>query len=222
MKPIIFNTEEVKAILDGRQSLFYEVIKPQPNWTNCRFVDGRIEDYKGYSIGYVDIRERAKYKPGEILYVKERWAFITNEIGFYAYYKYVYYAGNNLSYVRPKWQSPVTMPKEAARIFLKVKDVQVKRVQDITELDVINLGFKGHFDIEKDTFYPDGYYFKNEWNAKHAKPKPIRYNGEIVSYASYPYGDVWETREYKGKPWQICANPWVLIYEFERVETNNG
>lgn len=72
-KPIIFNTEMVRAILDGRKTQTRRPIKPQPK-PGSRFVDGRIEEHRGYPVGHVCITERSPYQIGDILYVRETWA----------------------------------------------------------------------------------------------------------------------------------------------------
>jgi len=87
-----------------------------------------------------------------------------------------------------RWRPSIFMPREAARLFLRVKNVRVERLWDITETDVRKEGFSDHFDIETDTFYPCGYFFKHTWNSM---------------YAKRGYG--WDT------------NPWVWVIEFEMI-----
>ena len=159
MKPIIMSTEDVRAVLDGRKTMARLAIKPQPiHWddgeriydkdsivgpefyTPIR-VDKDGEQYPGkevYGI-YSDDGEygcKAPCQPGDVLYVRETWAGLNEN-------EYLYQAddpdvnvwkiwrdkGVGAKYER--WMSPVTMPREAARLFLRVKDVRVETAQEM-------------------------------------------------------------------------------------------
>lgn len=121
--PILFNTEMVQAILDGRKTVTRRALKPpfevHPN--------GFITKPRG--------NERLcpyepPYQPGDILYVRETWCKNADS-------KEYYYAANRKAGACApyglKWHPSIHMPKEAARIWLKVTDVRVERLQDITE-----------------------------------------------------------------------------------------
>lgn len=220
MKPILFNTEMVQAILENRKTVTRRVAKPQPthhydedcssvNWIDtggnnwaCKNCGGEIAPFTGKS------RIRAPYQVGDILYVRETW-YCERYYESGVYGMNVCYKADNkiipcifkdcdeaLKFEKYKyktgWQPSLFMPKEAARIFLKVTDVKVERLQDITEMQVIKEGFQNHFHKESNTFYPNGYYFVKTWN------------GTIKKQDFDTYG--WE------------ANPWVWVIEFEREE----
>lgn len=114
-KPIIFSSEMVKAILDGRKSVTRRVVKPPA---------------------------KPPYEPGNVLWVRETWARISDvaevdpEVGLPD--GYIYKAdwwGNSDESNCPKWHPSIYMPREAARIFLHVKSVRIERLQDITPHD---------------------------------------------------------------------------------------
>lgn len=126
MKPILFNTEMVRAILDGRKTQTRRVCKP-----------GTVVAIEhGQPIG-----GQPFYK-GDILYVRETWGIYENQHGVYCYK-----AGNTAALANKlekdpshKWRPSIHMPKEAARIFLRVTDVRVERLHQITEDDAISEG----------------------------------------------------------------------------------
>ena len=139
IKPILFNTEMVRAILDGRKTCTRRLIKPQPDKKHIYplgFVTDSTEKKEvgcfgfaaneyGGSIQYV--KPPYRYAPGDILYVRETWKKAPN-----GYYYYEDWQRNDIADVT-KWKPSIHMPKEAARIWLKVTDVRVERLQEITE-----------------------------------------------------------------------------------------
>lgn len=146
IKPILFNTEMVRAILDGRKTCTRRVIKPQPDEKHTYplgFVNDstEINDIGSFGFGmseYGGLIQYAKppYQPGDILYVRETWKKAPN-----GYYYYEDWQRNDIADVT-KWKPSIHMPKEAARIWLKVTDVRVERLQEIDEDGVWNEGFR--------------------------------------------------------------------------------
>lgn len=116
MKPILFNTPMVEAILAGQKTQTRRVCKP-----------GTVVAIEhGQPIG-----GQPFYK-GDILYVRETWGLYKNQPGVYCYK-----AGNTAALANAlekdpshKWRPSIHMPKEAARIFLRVTDVRVERLQE--------------------------------------------------------------------------------------------
>lgn len=132
MKPILFNTEMVRAILDGRKTVTRRVVKPQPLFKTTRkfvFADEvcpkKWEDCDNIIATY-------QYQPGDVLYVRETWAR-TSDAEVQAGVDpdiYFYKADVQHLLVAPrKWRPSIHMPKEAARIFLRVTSVRVERLQ---------------------------------------------------------------------------------------------
>ena len=192
IKPILFNTEMVRAILDGRKTCTRRLPRKQieekyleyDEWVQAVAVPGcTYLSEKEFYMQY------PPYQPGDILYVRERWCKGSwgNEKE-----RYYYKADDNDFYCT--WHSSIHMPKEAARIWLKVTDVQVERLQDIT------------YDGAK----AEGANWKNGknvgWEEKMKRTAIERFaeiwNGTIKKSDLDRYG--WE------------ANPWVWVIQFER------
>ncbi|MCK9477976.1 MAG: hypothetical protein M0R40_00555 [Firmicutes bacterium] len=228
-KPILFNTEMLQAILDGRKTVTRRVIKPQTVTQNKPDGQTTISLTKFMETNKADAEAIclccAPFQPNDILYVRETWQKWDENLKD----DYIYKAchediAETYKSIGIKWRSPRFVPKEAARLFLKVTDVKVERVQDITEEQAEKEGAykavwnvstaKQRDKIQQPTFVNG---FANLWNDMYAKPKPAKHNGIITHYASYPWENIKETREYKDKKWYVMGNPFVWVYEFERV-----
>ncbi|MDB2140089.1 hypothetical protein [Clostridium butyricum] len=191
MKPILFNTEMVQAILDSRKTTTRRIIKVNNSLEFMGFKEGKALLGKGCCIHETI---KAPYMPGDILYVRETWG-ISNSLGDFArnnrtaeyVYKAGYSKGERIPMVREQeknlgvWKPSIHMPKDVARIFLKVTSARVERLQDITE----------------DGIRAEG--ITEEW-PPHAMDK---------------FRKLWDstTKEYR---WE--TNPWVWVIEFERIE----
>lgn len=143
MKPIIMSTEDVRGIMDGRKTMARIPIKPQPEFTQVHVWDGNLL-YDGGNRTWcwkqhvspdcwneIDWLEQfAPYKPGDALWVRETWKVDASD-NYNDSYAYKSDGGiekypNNMLL----WRSPVTMPREAARLFLRVTDVRVEKNQE--------------------------------------------------------------------------------------------
>ena len=212
MKPILFNTEMVKAILDGRKTATRRLVKPQPKGAHT-IMDCDVENHTfeimcgngGEGGIFMDWSEtvKAPYWTGDILYVRETWQYaydldgndqIIEETGRYVYAADGYNTGVNPDGTHKDhmpWRPSIHMPKEAARIFLCVTDVRVEQLQDITPDECVEEGVSnGFMNFYEMRDYPTA--FGNEiWNGT-IKPKDRALYG-------------WD------------ANPWVWVIEFERI-----
>lgn len=111
MKPILFNTEMVKGILEGNKT-----VTRRP------------------------LRGRLPCQIGDILYVRETWGLVDgSDYGTSNFYAYK--ADEQTNQFLSKWHPSIHMPKEAARIFLRVTDVWIEKLMDITEEQAIKEGF---------------------------------------------------------------------------------
>lgn len=120
IKPILFNTPMVQAILAGRKTCTRRVIKPQP-WSSV----WDMNNPKHLAL----LAETALYHPGDILWVRETWCKGRLQCDEQTFYK----ADENhlLDCFHVRWHPSIHMPKAAARIFLRVKSVRAERLQDI-------------------------------------------------------------------------------------------
>lgn len=161
MKPILFNTEMVQAILAGRKTTTRRLVKLQ---ANCEYFVGikyhLYGPYAVFSKGKSNGCElvRFPYIPGNILYMREAWTklWYVDPDGYTHYDQPMYYYaadgtpditlfdedGFEQDDQRIRWCPSIHMPKEIARIFLCVMDVRVERLQDITEEQAMVEGFK--------------------------------------------------------------------------------
>jgi len=273
IKPILFNTEMVRAILDGRKSCTRRIVKPQPQSRLCYTFAGCNCGTWGYpsktayenwgdeyklpeDITDEELKRRwnPPYHTDDILYVRETWRVgawdILNQMIAFDYkdgtcgeLTYIHdrelferlvnqsrndarqakceYNGVDFVWEKGKspcrWHPSIHMPKKATRIWLKVTDVRVERLQEIDEDGVWDEGFKfkppcltrvsadGHTcDLDGPCMssikYCDmtmGELFGRElWNSTIKKSDLDRYG------------------------WN--ANPWVWTIEYERCEKPEG
>ena len=216
IKPILFNTEMVRAILDGRKSCTRRIVKGFiPNnavWGYTAFTPkGRISCRGTFADGYGEKFFKPPYQPGDILYIRETWerfecwncdgdergncpkepkkSVLDKTCGCYMYRATDEISGD------AKWHPSIRMPKEAARIWLEVTNVRVERLRDITGLSVQKEGIEvepnecaGKFDFVSELFL----LFQRLWDSTIKKSDLDRYG------------------------WQ--ANPWVWVIEFERCK----
>jgi len=241
MKPILFSTPMVQAILDGRKTMTRRVVKPQPVTPDLEFARNRddvdaakLTEYEAKINANVKLNMiesgAAPHKIGDILYVRETW---------FQHYDGSYDYRATTTFDTKGWKPSIFMPKTAARIFLRVTDVRVERLQDITDLDAIKEGCEGtKCDCAHKTcgggmvactdcmntgwLEPPKLDFMCLWDSLNAKPKAqyITVDGKkrIDHYVSYPFEDIRETKTHRGKPWHVIGNPWVWVYTFERCE----
>lgn len=194
--PILFNTDMVKAVLDGRKSATRRAVKQKSKEACGFYVVFRESDNAFMGVYDYDENERQfdnaqtpPCQPGDILYVRETWTHvhcIECNMGqsFYIRCKEdptCYDNGNSIEegcfiyradYPDPQricWRPSIHMPKEAARIWLKVTDVKVERLQDMTLDDFLAEGVV----IRPEAFnYPENDYqqarseFKDIWDSK--------------------------------------------------------
>lgn len=155
MKPILFNAEMVRAILEGRKTVTRRVVKPQHKDACGFYVTTRKSD--GAFMGVYDYDENEKmfessqtppYWVNDVLYVRETYMEAGCKLcevhecyGGADCAKYWYKADmseSDLDEIREeklKWRPSIYMPREAARIFLRVKSVRVERLQDMKLMD---------------------------------------------------------------------------------------
>ena len=135
IKPILFNTDMVRAILDGRKTCTRRICKDA---NECTVPDMEFynADRRTYAVhNFVDKEHTEQLSTaertcpictGDILYVRETWKEAPK-----GYYYYEDWQRNDIADIT-KWKPSIHMPKEAARIWLKVMNVRVERLQEIS------------------------------------------------------------------------------------------
>lgn len=182
--PILFNTDMVQAILDGRKTVTRRRVK-NPAKPPCL--------------------------AGDILYVRETWQHLWeldgNEQIIEGTEKYYYAATDTIpfdtyvdsmgvAHYKIPWRPSIHMPKKAARIWLKVTDVRVERIQDIDDEEAKKEGAN----------WKDG--------------RNIGWEEKMRRTPTERFAEIWNSTLRKSDldcyGWD--ANPWVWAIEFEQCE----
>lgn len=186
IKPILFNTEMVKAILDGRKTQTRRLTK---------------------------VGLPCYFEPGDIMWVRETWQYFridkpTNAVpAEFKPYKYLYFADGEIanSSGEPfRWRPSIHMPKEAARIFLRVRNVRQERLQDCGNGWCIDIEKEGVKTPQDPILYVNDDEFHDALRAEMEKLWD-----STIKPADLPKCG-WD------------ANPWVWVIEFERCDRPEG
>ena len=205
IRPILFNGDMVRAILDGRKTCTRRVIKSQlEECPHCKYVHNEYIYDKMAEHVYcarcgcpLEPERRSPYQMEDILYVRETWG---HPISLNSDKQYVFRADKiaesgfeNDSHI---WHPSIHMPKEAARIWLRVTDVRVERLRDITAEQVVKEGTTG---LTMDL---------------------IQSSDELKRHYDIPFAVLWDSTIKKADRnlYGWAANPWVWVIEFERCE----
>nr|DAX77583.1 MAG TPA: ASCH domain protein [Bacteriophage sp.] len=201
IKPILFNTEMVRAILDGRKTCTRRICKDANEYTvpDMEFYNADKRTYAVHNFADKEHMEQLSTVertcpicPGDLLYVRETWCkgYLMN-----AKERYYYKADDNDFLCT--WHPSTNMPKQAARIWLRVMDVRVERLQEITAESALTEGADKYIHangtLNEDQTITS---FIGIWNSTIKKSDIDRYG------------------------WG--ANPWVWVIEFERCEKPEG
>lgn len=261
VKPILFNTDEVRAILAVRKTATRRVVKyAEPDWRFLELEENPCsvairangEEYPKELSGLYAVFEggdtspydfpmvRAPYRPGDILYVRETWNFgyfdssdaeLDNSqwfeplpldydrdsyIGSLAGFvyradftraeEYEYGTMDESNKLKPMpWYPSIHMPRESARIWLRVTDVRVERVQEISDADVEREGVHG----DPYTFADPEFYDRPELRDNYGKAQFAGlWDGTIKPTDRDRYG------------W--AANPFCWVISFERISKDKA
>jgi hypothetical protein len=216
-KPILFQGEMVRAILNGSKTQTRRLIKHHHAFKDYpdKLSEEEIKERRNAPLsipaGYEErcieyLVKNCKFKVGQVLWVRETWMHHPNNRG---EFKYQSTASKQYLEEWPKcWNPSIHMPKEAARIFLMVKSVRVERLQSISPADAIAEGIQ--------EFTKDGNVMKYgidgwDWGTMPRTPEA----GYKALWESINGAGSWETPQ------------WVWVIEFEHLKDfknpwNNG
>lgn len=196
----------VQAILEGRKTQTRRAVKPTPI-ENENYHFEKLEKLGSNMFGMIpnkgiEIDNRTispfngiwkcPYEVGDVLWVRETFSPISN----HNFLKFIYKEGlSDWTDDLIKWKPSIFMPKEACRIFLKIKSIRVERLKSISREDARSEG------IEVDPALKTKF--------KHYTNNCTTYN-EQTSFFS-----LWEM--INGKQ-SLDYNPFVWVYEFEQIE----
>lgn len=202
--PILFNTEMVRAILDGRKTCTRRICKDANEYVvpDMDFFNADKRTYAVHNFADQEHTEQLSTAerscpicPGDILYVRETWYKTPLRYMYRADYSHTERFYKDGKEVSIKWKPSIHMPKEAARIWLKVTDVKVERLQNIDGKGCVKEG------IEEE---------------------PLKHVGE--DFVKGMFHDLWDSTINKSDidryGWD--ANPYVWVIEFERCEKLKG
>lgn len=221
-RPIIFNSAEVRAILDGRKTMMRRVIKPQP--FEIPYLDRHENIESACFWRYGEEREDWPTpkdcpfgQPGDRLWVRETWR-ASNPVAGWVDCQYkagmnrlVYLKGKEYKQaerfgmhrsIQDKWTSPVLMPRWASRIMLEIINVHVERLQDISEEDALGEG------IRRIPHGMDGDYF--HFSRTEADPQNWCFPDDA-------FRELWD-KLYTKRSYGWDTNPWVWVIGFKQVE----
>lgn len=233
IKPVIFNSEMIRALMEGRKTQTRRPIKPQPpkeSTLHRYYGDESPRPALKNTFGWFmpaagdlwpcndDDRISCPFgKVGDLLYVRETWGVAdkwihdceTNPPRTIAYKADQEIRNFDPPYIvdtepwgwsHMKWRPSIHMPRWASRLTLRITDVRVERVQDITEDDakaegIINCSTDlcdsstGYYDYENQTCY--------------------------VRFPSQSFSTLWNSIY---NNWD--QNPWVWVIKFEVIKQN--
>ncbi len=200
MKPITFNSEMVKAILDGRKTQTRRLLKPQPNNLPIgAYCDPYNKNYEHFTFWNKEhkmiltaggnIKNTAHWKcpygkPGDRLWVRETWQRITDLAGYR-------YKATDLTPDKGQWKSPIFMPRWASRITLEITSIRVERLQEISLADAYSEGMENRC-----------------------------CNGDMCGcqgeMSLSDFHNLWDFLSKPGFKWE--DSPWVWVIEFKKVK----
>ena len=204
-KPILFSTEMVKAILEGRKTqtrrkIKFDLSNLETDKNDKTFA--KLEDEYGDSH---DLIEYAPYHAGDTLWVRETFCYDDFDNGGETVYYKANFGERHIKELFTdcgmKWTPSIHMPRAAARLFLKVTDVRCERLQNITGDGVLKEGVKlaCHREFDNCSAYPCDFMHTGSCKDKFV----TLWNSTVKKQDLDRYG--WD------------SNPWVWVIEFERM-----
>ena len=245
-RPIIFNTEMVKAILDNRKTQTRRVIKPQPDYSILK--NGvTLEPHKCPVLGPVNLGHRewglygSPYKPtdvscfayncpygkvGDRLWVRESWGVEQRRYikpsdntpvgGIFE--DEVFYRADDKNLPGMKWKPSIHMFRKDSRIDLEITDIRVERVQDISEEDAIAEGIEREFVHGKDIGWKNYLWHGHFGQCGMGNKQSDSWDYQYSTYDNPKrcFSSLWESINAKGG-YSWESNPYVWMVSFKKV-----
>ncbi len=225
MKPILFKSDMVRAILEGRKTETRRIFKKQPTglfqriahtlgypaslgWLRAGF--GEKEDPNFYKCPYGRVGDRLWVRE-TVCIAPRNWAppdqCISDDDGYYHFVKYRATDPDEdvMRDYKLKWTPSIFMPRWASRIILEITEISVERVKDITDTGCVNEGLIQDWDGSHHWYqFPEGH---KEFNSASQNPK-------------YAFRLLWDSiNEKRGYSWQ--SNPWGWVIKFKLIEVKS-
>ena len=206
--PILFSTMMVQALLAGQKTQTRRLLNPQLIFDETK---GIVHYQKSSGLGYGFSLKNTDWKKelielcpfgkiGDVLWVRETWQ--NGGPRFFPQHKHIYKAdqSDSLQDIIP-WKPSIFMPKDACRLFLKITDIRVEKLGDISEEDAIAEGVERHPPNK----------FKNYLGKDYSL-------GIGLNYAAESYQTLWNSI-HDEDAWETDKDKWVWKITFERTET---
>lgn len=227
-RPIIYNSEMVRAILNDQKTQTRRIIRQQPpagyDYVCGNNPENRLRNLKGEpvyifldrpdvnwpfpeefgTLSYPDKPFPSAFgQPGDCLWVRETWYndtidSLVNRISLEELKNNIYYKADGEPHWEEggitSWKPSIHMPRWASRILLRIKNIRVERLQDISERDAIAEGIM--------KFGPRSFGLER-WS-------------EFYETAIFAFQRLWESIHGSGS-WE--KNPWVWVLEFEKINS---
>jgi hypothetical protein len=215
-RPILFNGEMVRAILEGRKTQTRRICKPLINATSVADVYHRPDGLfigthlkVGLGCGITEPFPCPLGHPGDRLWVRENfqplladgtdWVDSDWKTGKGYAINYTatspvqeFYDCANDEAFCDRVKPSIHMPRWGSRITLEITDVRVQRIQDISESDAIDEGSGATGTLHE------------EWDGD-----PDQYRKR--------FRELWDSINTEPGPYRFCANPWVWAVSFKMV-----
>lgn len=239
IKPILFSGPMVRAILNGRKTQTRRVVNPQPRSAPIREIDGQWNDCGGFedreSLGVVriDVRPIAKlFNIDDLLWVRENYRFVRavnglkpSKVSQSYHCNHMHYeadhmpAKNAYGILRPS----IFMPRWASRLTLKVTDVRVQRLREISESDA---NLEGVEDLSYERYDEKDFSVCFECGGTRLVNGiggcgGVMFDVDCTDCDTYKkrFKHLWNSLNAKrGYAWS--ENPWVVAYTFEVIHQN--
>jgi len=204
-RPILFNGEMARAILDGRKTQTRRVIKLNGS--------GRVKEVgscRNWHLDDPDAVLACPYgKPGDRLWVRETWSASSEHMAIHRPYpdSWFWYRADNdrPTWAEGRWKPSIHMPRWASRILLEVVSVRVERVQMIGPIDC----------------FAEGCMPIDQWPRQKEVVSGTAGEGVIEAYkqsqSKEVFKELWDSiNDGRGFGWGV--NPRVWAVEFKVIE----
>jgi hypothetical protein len=199
--PILMSAPMVRATLEDRKGQTRRIVQHVPPGTE-RFEQDRLNPREWWPRkGALNVGPpiRCPYGArGTVLWVRETWAPRDNLALRELDRRHVFYRADDETHYATdgKWRPGIHMPRWACRLRLRVKDVRIERLQEITEADARAEGLP----------LPE--------------PMKARINGKVgeVTFmeARVAFVYLWNAINGDREPWD--RDPFVFVVSFERIK----
>lgn len=209
-RPILFSTPMVQGVLEDRKN---ETRRTRGldrlNENPDMFEYADQIDHCGKTIFFLSHKETRNEMvlhcpygdAGDELWVRETWAYLSD----HPMAAQFLYKASEVATPGTTWRPSIHMPREAARLFLKITKVRLERLHDISANGAISEGvdFIPHFLTGKRFFKDYTYYSKT----------PMSDNGGFDNPVD-SFKSLWVSINGEAS---CQINPWVWVIKFERI-----